>query len=75
MGTIPKLSDIREDQRTDVVVALLEVINRQQEAIQQLKDEIARLKGQKPKPDIKPLLRSTYFWRSLSRAVRTNNQK
>lgn len=54
MGTIPKLSDIREEQRTDVVVALLEVINRQQEAIQQLKDEIARLKGQKPKPDIKP---------------------
>jgi hypothetical protein len=54
MGTIPKISDIREDQRTDVVVELLEVVSRQQEVIQQLKDEIARLKGQKPKPDIKP---------------------
>lgn len=53
MSTIPKISDIREDQRTDVVVALLEVVSQQHEVIQQLKDEIARLKGQKPKPDIK----------------------
>ena len=31
-----------------------ETITAQQEIIQQLRDEIARLKGQKPKPKIKP---------------------
>ncbi len=33
---------------------LLEIIRIQQEQIQELRDEIARLKGQKPKPQIKP---------------------
>jgi len=37
-----------------LVVALLEIIRFQQEEIQELRDEIARLKGQKPKPKIKP---------------------
>ena len=37
-----------------MVVALLEIIRFQQEQIQELRDEIARLKGQKPKPKIKP---------------------
>ncbi len=54
MATIPKISDIPEEQRTEVVVMLLEIISQQQEIIQQLKDEIARFKGQKPKPDIRP---------------------
>jgi len=54
MVAIPKVPDIPEEQRTDVVVALLEIINMQQELLRQLRDEIARLKGQKPKPDIKP---------------------
>lgn len=54
MAAIPKISDIPEEQRTEVVVMLLEIISQQQEIIQQLKDEIARLKGQKPKPDIRP---------------------
>jgi hypothetical protein len=54
MIPIPKLPDIPEEQRTEVVSTLLEVIRIQQEALQQLRDEIARLKGQKPKPTIKP---------------------
>lgn len=46
--------EIPEEERTPVVLALLEIIRLQQEQIQELKDEIARLKGQKPKPKIKP---------------------
>ena len=51
---IPRIPDIPEEERTPLVVALLEVIHLQQEQIQELRDEIARLKGQKPKPKIKP---------------------
>ena len=54
MITIPKLPDVPEEQRTELVGTLLDVIRLQQEALQQLRDEIARLKGQKPKPTIKP---------------------
>jgi len=54
MSTIPKLPDIPEEERTPLVVALLEIIQLQQEQIQALKDEIARLKGQNPKPTIRP---------------------
>ena len=54
MIAIPKLPDVPEEQRTELVATLLEVIRIQQEALQQLRDEIARLKGQKPKPTIKP---------------------
>ncbi len=54
MSAIPKLPDVPEEQRTEVVCSLLEIIRTQQDAIQQLRDEIARLKGQKPKPTIKP---------------------
>jgi hypothetical protein len=52
--SIPKIPFISEEERTPVVVTLLEVIHLQQEMIQQLRDEIAILKGQKPKPKIKP---------------------
>jgi hypothetical protein len=52
--SIPKIPFISEEERTPVVVTLLEVIHLQQEMIQQLRDEIAILKGQKPKPQIKP---------------------
>ncbi len=48
------IPEIPEEERTPVVLALLEIIRLQQEQIQELKDEIARLKGQKPKPKIKP---------------------
>lgn len=51
---IPRIVDIPEEERTPLVVTLIEIIQLQQEQIQALKDEIARLKGQKPKPEIKP---------------------
>jgi hypothetical protein len=54
MKTSPQIPEIREDERTPLVVTLLEIIRIQQEQIQELRDEIARLKGQKPKPNIKP---------------------
>jgi hypothetical protein len=52
--SIPKIPKICEEERTPVITTLLEIISLQQEMIQQLKDEIAILKGQKPRPKIKP---------------------
>jgi hypothetical protein len=49
-----KIPNIPEEELTPLVEALLEIIRFQQEQIQELRDEIARLKGQKPKPKIKP---------------------
>jgi len=49
-----KIPDIPENERTPLVVHLLEAIRYQSELIQRLRDEIAILKGDKPKPDIKP---------------------
>jgi hypothetical protein len=54
MASRLKIPKIPEEERTPLVVALLEIIRFQQEQIQELRDEIARLKGQKPKPKIKP---------------------
>jgi len=51
---MPKIPEIPAEERTPLVVALLEIVRIQQEQIQELRDEIARLKGQKPKPRIKP---------------------
>jgi len=48
---IPK---IPEEEITPLVSDLLAMLQLQAEEIQQLKDEFARLKGQKPKPKIKP---------------------
>ncbi len=48
------IPDFPADQRTPAVALLLEHCHRQQEQIQALRDEIARLKGQKPKPVIRP---------------------
>jgi len=50
----PKIPDIPEKERTALVVQLLEVIYYQTELIQHLKDEVAIIKGDKPKPKIKP---------------------
>lgn len=54
MASIPKIPTISEEDRTPLVIELLQIIHLQQETIQGLNDEIARLKGQKPKPKIKP---------------------
>jgi len=54
MAKTPKIPDIPEHERTPIVVQLLEVIHYQKEMIQSLRDEIAVLKGDKPKPKIKP---------------------
>jgi hypothetical protein len=54
MKTIPKLPAIPDDERTPLVNALLEIIFIQQEQIQELRDEFARLKAQKSRPKIKP---------------------
>ena len=48
------LPEIAPEERTPLVLALLDIIQQQREAIQQLRDEIAHLKGQKPKPQIQP---------------------
>ena len=48
------IKNISESEKSPIVIELLEIIQRQSEEIQLLKDEIARLKGQKPKPKIKP---------------------
>jgi len=49
-----RVSTIPEDEKTPLVLQLLAVIEQQAEQIQQLKDEIARLKNHPPRPDIKP---------------------
>jgi Transposase IS66 family len=58
-----ELPEIRPEERTPLVEALLGIIRQLldrvrelEEANQHLRDEIAKLKGQKPRPDIKPSL-------------------
>jgi hypothetical protein len=56
-----ELPEIRPEERTPLVEALLgiirqllDVVGQQEETIQQLRDEVAQLKGQKPRPQIAP---------------------
>jgi hypothetical protein len=49
-----QIPPIPEAERTPLVLALLQIIQEQAEQIQLLKDEIARLKGHKTRPAIKP---------------------
>lgn len=58
---VPIIPDIPEEQRSPIVNKLLDICSLQQELIlslqeqvQILRDEIARLKNQKPRPKIKP---------------------
>jgi len=54
MSASKLISQISKEEITPIVAALLEIIQNQAEEIQGLKDEIAILKGHKPKPKIKP---------------------
>lgn len=54
MAKTPKLPDIPEENRTPEIAQLLEIVHYQMEMIQGLRDEIAVVKGNKPKPKIKP---------------------
>jgi hypothetical protein len=54
MRATTRIPKIPEEEITPLVSELLAVLQLQAEEIQQLKDEIARWKGQKPKPKIKP---------------------
>jgi hypothetical protein len=54
MSASKLISQIPKEEITPTVAALLEIIQNLAEEIQGLKDEIAILKGQKPKPKIKP---------------------
>ena len=56
-----QIPEIPEEEKTPLILQLLGIIEQmsvsnllQAEEIQLLKDEIARLKGQKPKPKIRP---------------------
>ena len=51
---LPQISDFLPEEVTPAVLMLLEICHYQQEQIQGLRDEIARLKGQKPKLKIRP---------------------
>ena len=54
MTKTPKLPDIPEEERSPLVVKLLEIIRYLLEVLQALRDEVAVLKGNKPKPKIRP---------------------
>src|SRR5947209_7028071 len=48
------LPDIPDHERTPLVLLLLDTVQQQHERIARLQDEIARLKGLKPRPTIQP---------------------
>lgn len=54
MKSLSQLLKMSKDEVTPIVSELIEYIKQQGDMIQNLKDEIAILKGQKPKPKIKP---------------------
>jgi hypothetical protein len=50
----PKLPEIAECDQTPLVRSLLQIIGQQQEQIQRLEDELRRLQGGPPRPQLKP---------------------
>jgi hypothetical protein len=54
--TLP-VPDIPESQRTPLVLPLLDIIPQQQQHIARLEDEIARVKGLRPRPTVQPSTR------------------
>ena len=53
LNKVPKLNT---EELSDSEALLLQLLRERDECIQELKDEIARLKGEKEKPKIKPSL-------------------
>ena len=53
-GDLPKLPKIEEKELTPTVLALLEYIHALQVELRAVKDELAKLKGQPPRPKLKP---------------------
>ncbi len=53
-GKTPNRPKVDESERTPLVTELIEIVQHQSEIIQVLRDEIAVLKGNNPKPTIKP---------------------
>jgi hypothetical protein len=49
-----KLPEVAESEQTPLVRSLLQIIAEQQEQIQRLEDELRRLKGGPPRPQLKP---------------------
>jgi hypothetical protein len=49
-----KIPDIPEEEKTPIVLLLLEIIKNQNAIIQELKDEVARLKGNPGRPNLRP---------------------
>ncbi len=54
MSVSNTINQIPENERTPLVLSLIEIIKLQEETIQVLKDEIARLKGTNQKPKVPP---------------------
>jgi hypothetical protein len=77
MSITTRLPKISEGQITPLVAELLELIQLQMAEIQLLKDEIARLKSQKPRPKIKPstLERPSHKSKSKKRKKRSKKSK
>ncbi len=75
MSSTTRFPKIPEEQITPLVAELLELIQLQMEEIQFLRDEIARLKGQKPKPNIKPSRLETASTRAKAKRRRKRPKK
>lgn len=54
MKTIGQILKMSKGEESPIISELIDYIKQQGEIIQKLKDELAELKGQKPKPQIKP---------------------
>lgn len=67
MSITTRFPKIPDEQITPVVAELLQLVQLQMDEIQFLRDEIARLKGQKPRPNIKPSRLETASKRSKTK--------